>query len=322
MTKLFSTVDIPEPYNKLLFEHFPDAEIWPGTKKITSEILYEKAKTANYLLVVPMNEIDDKIYDLPNIKIISSLSTGIENINLKRATEKKIIVCHTPEAPTTSTADLTVGLLISAARHIVASSEYVKNKEFLFFDPFRFYGLDVSDTTVGIIGPGRIGSAVAKRLSGFDCNFLYYGNRNQPKIDELGGKLVPLNELLSSSDFVVITCPLNDTTRGMIGEEQFKLMKKTAILVNTGRGAIVKTDDLLYALQNKIIAGAALDVTDPEPLPVDHPLISLPNCIITSHLGAGAEGAKKAIFSTAVQAVIDFENGKRPLYPANPTVFD
>ena len=319
--KVFSTVDIQDPYRSLLLEHFPDAEIWHGKSKITKEELYEKAKTVDYLIVIPMNEIDDRIYDLPNLKLISSLSTGIENINLEKATKGNVVVCHTPEAPTKSTADLTVGLLIAAARHIVNSAEYVRRKEFLFFDAFRYMGFDVSETTVGIIGPGRIGSTVAKRMHGFDCKILYCGHREQPKINELGGKLVTLENLLSESDFVVITCPLTNETRGMIKKEQFQMMKKTAILVNTGRGAVVDTDALTEALTNKTIAGAALDVTDPEPLPVDHPLIHLPNCIITSHLGAGAQNSRKAIMTTGIQAVIDYDLKKRPQYIANPTAY-
>jgi glyoxylate reductase len=211
---------------------------------------------------------------LAGIRVISNYGVGVDHIDIEAARTRGIPVGNTPGILNGATADMAMALLLAAGRRLIEGDQYARGSEFTAYDPGHMLGREIHHATIGIIGMGRIGEQVARRAVGFDMSIRYY-NRNRKPASEasLGAEYVTLDELLEQSDYVVLSPPLTDETKGMIGKEQLDKMKSTAILVNIGRGPLVDTQALTDALQSRSIYGAALDVTDPEPLPRDHPLL-------------------------------------------------
>lgn len=263
--------------------------------------------------------LDGALMDLmPKLRVISNHGVGCDHIDLAAAEERGIPVGNTPGCLDAATADLTMALLLGAARLIVAGDRYARSPEFTVFDPSLMIGQEVTGSTLGIIGMGRIGKEVARRARGFEMPILYHNrNRDIDAEKELGARYASLEELLRESDFVTLNCPLTGETTGLISTPQLEMMKPSAILINVARGPVVDTDALYEALRSKEIAAAGLDVTDPEPLPRDHPLLGLENVIILPHLGSASNRARHRMMTMTVENLRAGFNGKPLPYPVH-----
>lgn len=238
---------------------------------------------------------------MPKLRVISNFGVGVDHISLTEAQARGIPVGNTPNLVDGATADLTFALLMAAARNLIIGEHYARGPEFLKYDPNILHGYDVHGSTLGIIGLGNIGKQVARRASGFDMKVLYHNRKPDQQAEaELGVTYASLPDLLRQADFVTLNVPMTPETRHLIGREQLRLMKPTAILVNVARGGVVDHAALLEALQGKWIYAAALDVTEPEPLPRDHPLLKLDNLVIAPHLGSATRQTRRRMAQRAV----------------------
>lgn len=246
--------------------------------------------------------VDGALMDrAPNLKIISNHGVGVDHIDCAAARQRGILVGNTPGCLDAATADMTMALLLAAARNVVNGDKFARSPAFTHYDPAFMIGYEVTGSTLGIVGLGRIGKQVAKRARAFDMPILYHNRKRDEAAErELGVKYASLDDLLSSADFVALNCPLTPETTNLIGARELGLMKPTAILVNVARGAVVDHAALLAALESKRIAGAALDVTAPEPLPRDHPLLKLDNLVIAPHLGSAANRTRRRMEEMSV----------------------
>jgi glyoxylate reductase len=247
-------------------------------------------------------KVDGPFMDrLPRLRVISNTGVGVDHIDLTAARERGIPVGNTPNVLDGAVADMTFALILAAARNLAPGIRHAHGPDFTHYEPEFLLGYDVYGTTLGIVGLGNIGRQVARRARGFDMTVLYHNRKpNRQAEAELGCTYATLPELLRRSDFVSLNVPLTQETAGMIGRDELGQMKHTASLVNLARGAVVDQEALLEALRAGWIAGAALDVTDPEPLPRDHPLLRLENVIITPHLGSATIQTRRAMKQMAV----------------------
>jgi glyoxylate reductase len=295
---------------RLASEH--DVNLWPEDRPPPAEELRARASDSEGLLTMLVDPVTADLMDAaPGLRAVSNYAVGVDNIDLEAATARGIPVGHTPDVLTDSTADLAVALMLGIARQLVEGDALVRRGDWTTWGPEFMLGRDLHGTTVGIVGMGRIGSAVARRLEGFGVRVLHTGRS--------GG--VALGELLESSDFVTLHCPLTPETRGLIGAEALARMRDTAYLVNTARGPIVDTGALIEALTAGRIAGAALDVTDPEPLPGDHPLLRAPNLLVLPHLGSATVVTRERMADLAVDNLLAGLAGERMPHCANPEVY-
>ncbi|XP_072373097.1 glyoxylate reductase/hydroxypyruvate reductase-like isoform X2 [Scyliorhinus torazame] len=245
------------------------------------------------------DKIDDEVLQAagPNLKVISTLSVGFDHLSVGEIKKRGIRVGYTPDVLTDATAELTVALLLTTSRRLIEATEEVKNGGWTSWKPLWLCGYGLAGSTVGIVGLGRIGLAIAQRLKPFGVKKLFYtGRQARPDAaDQIQGEYVPLNTLAEESDFVIISCSFSPQTEGMCNGDLFSKMKKTAVFINTSRGAMVNQDDLYRALTTGQIAAAGLDVTVPEPLPTDHPLLSLKNCVILPHIGSATHATRNTM---------------------------
>lgn len=257
---------------------------------VPREILEREAAEADGLLCMLTETVDSELLDQArNLKVISNMAVGYNNIDLAAATDKGIAVTNTPGVLTETTADLTFALLMAAARRVVEAESFLREGNWKTWSPMLLTGQDIHGSTLGIIGLGRIGEALARRAKGFNMNIVYHSRSAKPEIEaELGLEYVEMNELLQISDFICVLTPYTPETKNLIDSEQFSLMKNNAILINTARGGIVNEEALYAALENNKIWGAGLDVFAEEPLPQDHPLLELPNVVVTPHIGSAS----------------------------------
>ncbi|KAL9954995.1 hypothetical protein ACROYT_G042588 [Oculina patagonica] len=266
-------------------DHFDMISVDPSD--VSDELVQRVEGLVNYM---SHSHIDAKLMDLfPNLKVISNFGVGVNHIDIAAANERGIAVGNTPGVLTECTADMAFALLMASARNVVEGDRIARSPETKQFSYLHgYYGSMVSGSTIGIVGLGQIGCAVAKRANGFDMKVLYYSrNRKEVKEKQFGAQYCnSLKDLLRQSDFVVLCTPLTNETTNMITAREFSLMKPTATLVNISRGGVVNHTDLTNALQNGVIRAAALDVTEPEPLPRDHPLLKLSNVTFTPHFGS------------------------------------
>ena len=253
----------------------------------------------------------------PNLKVISVVGVGYDHVHVETCRERGIAVGHTPGVLSDTTADMTMALLLAASRNVVPADKYVQAKQWLYYDPNILWGYDVHHATLGIVGMGRIGQAVAKRALAFDMRVLYYKReRRHDWEEELGVEYADMEQLLSTSDFVTLHVPLTEETTHMIGKAELELMKDTAILVNIARGPVVDHYALYDALKEGQIAGAALDVTEPEPLNTDHPLLSLDNLIIAPHLGSATIQTRMKMMTMSMENLLAGLKGEQLPYAA------
>ena len=292
--RVFVTRKLPgEALDRLVAEH--DVEIWPERVPPPRSELMARAPGLEGLLSLLTDPVDAELMDAaPKLRAISNYAVGVDNVDVEAAAARGIPVGNTPDVLTDSTADLAVALMLGAGRRLAEGEAFVRAGEWKTWEPDLLLGRDLHGATVGIVGYGRIGQAVGKRLEGFGCELLTTSGT--------GG--VPLDELLERSDFVTVHTPLTPETRGLIGEAALGRMKPTAYLVNTARGPIVDTDALARALHAGELAGAALDVTDPEPLPGDHPLLDAPNLLVVPHVGSATHATRERMADMAVDNLL------------------
>lgn len=293
--------------------------IWDGEDAPSHQDLIDAVADVDGLYAHITNQVNDEVMDAaPNLKVISEFGVGYDNIDVNAANERGIAVCNTPGILSESTADEAFALLASMARRTYDLPAMVKRGEWGDFDPLGLLASDIHHKTLGIVGMGNIGSEMAKRAAGFNMNVLYY-NRNR-RDEEFGATYVDsLEEILERSDFVSLHNPLTPETTNMMSIDQFKLMKKSAILINTTRGPVVDQDALYEALVAGEIAGAALDVTVPEPIPADHPLLSLDNCLIMPHVASATYDTRMKMAMMCVENVLAGIAGDWPPYCVNET---
>ncbi|MEW9501978.1 2-hydroxyacid dehydrogenase [Jeotgalibacillus marinus] len=312
MKKVFITRKIDDRVIHELKQHF-SVEVWPHEDKpVPREELLRQAKTAHALMTMLSDKVDAELFNhAPELKIVANLAVGYDNIDVKEATERGVTISNTPDVLTGTTADLTFSLLMAVARRIVEASEYIKNGEWQSWSPYLLAGSDIHHKTIGIIGMGSIGEAVAKRAKGFDMDVLYHTRSRKREAEEaFGAKHVSLDDLLSQSDFVVCLAPLTAETKGMLSTEQFAKMQKGAFLINAGRGPVVDENALFAALQNGEIAGAGLDVFENEPISKDHPLLSLPNVVAAPHIGSASRATRYTMMELCAENITNVLNGK------------
>jgi len=297
--------------------------LWEKELPPPKEVILREVTDCDGLLCLLTDPIDAEVIDAgKRLRVISQFAVGVDNIDLAAATARGIPVGHTPGVLTEATADMTFALLMAAARRLPEGIEKVRAGEWRTWEPLGLLGASVWGATLGIVGLGRIGAAVARRARGFAMRVLYHSRTRKPDLEaEWGLKYAALDDLLAQADFVTLHCPLTPETYHLIGEAALRRMKPTAILVNTARGPVVDTEVLVRALREGWIAAAALDVTDPEPLPSDHPLLELPNCIVVPHIGSATVAARERMASMAAENLLAGLRGERLPYCANPEVY-
>jgi glyoxylate reductase len=294
MASVFVTRRVPgDALARLSAEH--RVEIWEGRLQPSHAKLLEKARDVEGLLCLLTDRIDrDVIAGCEKLRVISNYAVGVDNVDIEAATERGIPVGFTPDVLTEATADATFALLLACARRVVDGDHVVRAGRWLTWEPTLLLGQDVHSKTLGIVGLGRIGKAVARRAEGFGMDVIHTSASSG----------VPLDELLGRADFVSLHAPLMEASRGMIGEAELRRMKPTAILINTSRGGLVDSGALTRALERGWIAGAALDVTDPEPVPRGHPLLEAPNLILNPHVASASIEARTAMADLAVENLL------------------
>jgi len=324
-SKVYVTRVIPEVGSNIVKENC-DAVIWEEPGPPPKNVLLQQVAGAEGILCMLSDKMDAEIMDTagPQLKVISNYAVGGDNIDMPAATERGIVVGNTPGVLTDATADIAFALMIGVARRLGEGRDYVKDGKWKTWSPTTLLGLDLTWKTVGIVGLGEIGKAFARRCLGFDMKVIYYDHKNR---EELGGEVGAemagsLEELLKQSDFVSLHCPLTEKTKGLIGAAEFDAMKNTAVLVNTSRGPVVDTDALFDALSTGKIAYAGLDVTDPEPLPADHKLLTLPNCFVIPHLGSASIETRDRMAAMAAKNLLAGLVGDLPPTCVNPEALE
>ncbi len=311
---------LPEPAMRRLQEADLVLRVWPESAPPPPGDLAALAAGCHGILCLLTDRIDAAFLDAagPSLRVVSQMAVGVDNIDLAACTARGIPVGHTPGVLTEATADLTLALMLATARRLVAAAADVKAGKWTTWDPLGWVGPDLHSSTVGIVGLGRIGAAVARRLSGFGVEVLYHNRRPSLMAEELGAAYVSFDELLRRSDFVTLHCPYTSATHHLVNAETLALMKPSAILVNTSRGGVVDQEALCAALAAGKIAGAGLDVTTPEPLPADHPLLTLPNVVVLPHIGSASLPTRLLMANMAVDnLLVGLEGGRLP-HCANP----
>jgi len=297
-----------------------------GQGSISHQELLKKVRGVDGLLCLLTDPVDEKVIQAagPRLKVISNYAVGYDNIDLAAATARGIPVGNTPGILTETTADFAFTLLVTAARRVAEGDRSVRAGLWQTWGPTTLLGADIHKATLGIVGFGRIGRAVARRARGFDMTVLYHDPLAAPlpEAEQLDAHPVDLEMLLRTSDFISLHTPLNQQTRRLIRRETLAMMKPTAVLVNTARGGVVDTHNLYEALRDGVIAYAALDVTDPEPLPADHPLLSLENVLVTPHIASASRATRGKMALYAAMNLIAGVKGERLPFCVNPQVYE
>ncbi|HWF56006.1 MAG TPA: D-glycerate dehydrogenase [Solirubrobacteraceae bacterium] len=311
MARIFVARQLPGPALARLRQTH-DVEVWPGRMPPSPEQLREAAKDAEGLLTLLTDRVDAALLDAaPDLKAIANYAVGVDNIDLEATHRRGIAVGNTPDVLTEATADLTFTLLLAAARRLPEAMNAAVHGEWLTWEPGNWLGADVHGATLGIVGMGRIGRAVARRAAGFQMEVIHAGRGEGG-----GAERVPLAQLLAHADFVSLHCPLTPETHHLIDASALRLMKRTAIVINTSRGGVVDQAALCHALRQERIAGAALDVADPEPPAIDDPLYDAPNLIVTPHIGSATRGARERMAALAADNLLAALAGRPMPHPA------
>lgn len=298
MSRIYVTKDLGDAVLGPL-DH--DFRMWSGDGPVPRDVLESEIKGCAGLLSMLTDRIDEELLDLaPELRVISQMAVGMDNIDVAACRRRGIVLGHTPDVLTETVADTAFALLCAVARQLVEAVDYVREGRWGPWEPYTLAGADVHGAVLGIVGMGRIGKAVARRASGFDMDVVYASRSDA----DTAHRRLTLTELLSLADFVVLTVPLTAETTGLMGSEELDAMKRSAFLVNVSRGEVVVTDHLVRALQDGSIAGAALDVTDPEPLPAGHPLLDLDNCIVVPHIASASMSTRMAMGRLAVENLL------------------
>lgn len=311
---IYITRKLPQTVIEPLNQEF-QVEMWEKEDvAVPRDVLLEKASGASALITMLSDGVDTELLEhAKELKVVANLAVGHDNIDLEAAKQNGVVICNTPDVLTDTTADLTFGLLMAAARRIVEADRYIKEGKWKSWSPLLLSGADIHHKTIGIVGMGSIGEAVAKRAKGFDMDILYHNRSRKPEAEErLGASYVSLDELLVQSDFVVVLAPLTSETEGLFQKEQFQAMKKSAFFINAARGAIVNEEALTEALKTGEIAGAGLDVFVKEPIDPDHPLLSLENVVALPHIASSSTETRIGMMNLCVQNIQAVLKGDKP----------
>jgi glyoxylate reductase len=305
MARVYVTRQVPgTALERLAAEH--DVEVWPGELPPPPDELKARVADAEGLLSMLTDRVDaDLIEAAPKLRAVANYAIGFDNIDLEAAAARGIQVGNTPDVLTDATADLAWALMLAAARRLVEARQAVVDGEWRTWEPQGWLGVDVHGATLAVVGAGRIGRAVAQRATGFEMEVLMV---------DVGDDL---HAALARADFVSLHAPLTPETHHLIDADALAVMKPTAILVNTARGPIIDQAALATALHEGRLGGAALDVTDPEPLPADDPLLNAPNLLVVPHIGSATTTARAAMADRAVDNLLAALNGRPMPYPVN-----
>jgi glyoxylate reductase len=303
-----------------------DANVWDHELPPPRPDLRREIEGCDGVLTLLTDRVDDEFLDRagPQLKVVSNFAVGFDNVDVAACTKRRIAVGNTPGVLTETTADLAWALLLAAARRVAEGDRYVRDGKWKTWGPMLLMGPDVHGTTLGIVGFGRIGQAVARRAKGFGMRILYHDPRRASAAveAEYGAEYRTLEGILPEADFLTLHVDLRPETRGLINAERLRWMKSTAILVNTSRGPVVDSMALADALRSGQIAAAALDVTDPEPIPMDHPLVGLDNCLIVPHIASASRATRGKMAAMAAANLLAGVRGERLPTPVNPEVYD
>lgn len=303
-------------------EEVAETEVWPGELPPSYELLRERCASCHGLLTLLTDRIDGTLLaDAPGLITISNMATGYDNIEVAAASHHNVLVTRTPGVLTETTADLAFALLLAAARRVVEGDSYVRRGQWRTWGPEILLGPDVHSATLGIVGLGRIGLAMAKRARGFNMRVIYYSRTPKPEAEKrLRLQYRPLEQLLVEADFVSLHAPLTEETYHLLGEAELARMKPGAILINTARGGLVDSRALYHALKEQRLAAAALDVTEEEPIDMGDPLLTLPNLVITPHIGSASIATRARMAELAVKNLLMALNGRIPRNAVNPEI--
>jgi glyoxylate reductase len=306
MARVYVTRELPgNALDRLRAAH--EVSVWQGDGQPPVEELRREAAEAEGLLTMLGDKVDRELLDAaPELKALANYAVGVDNVDVDAATERGIPVGHTPDVLTGATADMALTLMLAVMRRLPEGEAMVREGRWTSWAPDGLLGRDLHRSTVLIVGPGRIGDAVARRVRGFGAEVITAGRDDE------------LEPLLRAADVVSLHCPLTDATRGLIGEAELRAMGPEAYLVNTARGPVVDTEALVRALTEGWIAGAGLDVTDPEPLPGDHPLLGAPNLAIAPHVGSATHYTRRAMADIAVDNLLAALDGRAMPHSVNP----
>jgi glyoxylate reductase len=303
-----------------------EAQVWEGELPPPRADLLDAVGGCDGVVTLLTDKVDDEFLDAagPQLKVVSNYAVGFDNVDVPACTARGVAVGNTPGVLTETTADLAFALLMAAARRLPEGDRYVRAGKWKTWGPMLLLGPDVHGATIGIVGFGRIGQAVARRAMGFGMTILYQDvHRADPAVEaEFGATSLPLEELLPRSDFVSLHVNLTPQTKGLIDAEKLSWMKPSAVLVNTSRGPVIDHAALADALTSGRIFAAALDVTDPEPIPPDDPLVGLENCLIVPHIASASRATRGKMAEMAAANVIAGARGERIPTPVNPEVYD
>jgi len=312
--RIYVTRQMPERGLKIIRKYF-DTEVWPEYAPPPKKTIIEKAKNVDALATLLSDKIDAEVFDAaPKLKIVSQMAVGFDNIDLQEATKRGIYVTNTPEVLTDTTADFAWALIMAVARRVVEADKYVHTGQWkVGWHPDMMTGRDVHGATIGIVGAGRIGYAMAKRAKGFDMKILYYDVIPRPEMErDFGAKRLDLDSLLKEADFVSVHVPLMKETHHLMNEQRLKMMKKTAYLINNSRGPVVDEKALYKALKEGWIAGAGLDVFEQEPLPLDSPLLKFDSVVVAPHISSASLETRSKMAEMVADNLVSFFEGKKP----------
>jgi lactate dehydrogenase-like 2-hydroxyacid dehydrogenase len=304
-------------------KEYCEADVWPEELPPSREVLLERVRGVDGLLCLLTDPVDAAVMDAAGhgLKVISNHAVGVDNVDVAAATARGIPVGNTPGILTDATADMAFALLLAAARRVIEGERFVRSGKWKTWGPSLLLGADLRGATLGIVGFGRIGQAVARRAAGFDMRILFTEPRRVSPEPDLAAAQVDLDTLLKESDFVTLHCPLTEETRGLMNAAAFARMKPGAVLVNTSRGPVVDQAALYEALHTGRIFAAALDVTDPEPLPPDSPLLTLDNLIVVPHIASASRATRERMSLMAAENLLAGLKGRRLPNCVNPEVY-
>jgi glyoxylate reductase len=300
-----------------------DLRVWDEPLPPPRQALLEAAREAEGLITLLTDRVDEGLLaSSPRVRVVSNMAVGYDNIDVPACTARRIAVGNTPGVLTETSADFAFALLMALARRVAEADAYVRAGKWKTWDPGLLLGADLHGATLGIVGLGKIGAAVARRARGFGMRLLYVNRTPRPELEaELGLVRVDKATLLAEADFVSLHVPLNAETRHWLGRAEFAAMKRGALLVNTARGSVVDPAALAEALEHGHLGGAALDVTDPEPLPLDSPLLTLPNLLLAPHIASASHATRGRMASMAVDNLLAALDGRRPPHCVNPELY-
>ncbi len=319
---VFVTRIIPDKGLDLIKE-FCDADVWDGELPPPREEMLKRVQGVDGLLSLLTDKVDGELMDVagPQLKVISNYAVGFDNIDVAAATARGIPIGNTPDVLTDATADFSFTLMMSAGRRVLEGDRYVRDGNWKTWGPMLLLGSEIHGATLGLVGFGRIGKAMARRAAGFNMRVIYYDPGEQGYDKDLNATPVDFETLLEESDFISLHTPLTPDTRHLIDAKALSRMKRSALLVNTARGPVVDMDALYEALKGKRIFAAGLDVTDPEPLPADHPLLTLDNLVIAPHIASASITARSNMADLSAKNLIAGLKGERLPHCVNPQVY-